>query len=278
MREPTAFSQWSADDYLREYYSRVEVEEELTIEFLVRQCARIPARSVVLEFGSGPTIHHALPLSRRAAEIHVADLLPSNLEAIRRWQVAHPRAHDWSEFTRYVLRHEGIEQPTHADVQSRETLTREVITRRFLADARHALPLGLHGRRYQCVVTCYCADSATADKLEWRRYMRNIANLVAPGGRLVVAALRNCTSYLVGGHRFPSACIDERDLANIYEELRLSEVTIEIASVPERAEFGFSSILLSSARRATYAGAQLTPTPASTRSALASVAVPGECP
>ena len=41
-------------------------------------------------------------------------------------------------------------------------------------------------------------DSATASKHDWFRYLRNIASLLAPGGRFVIAALRNCSFYRVG--------------------------------------------------------------------------------
>jgi SAM-dependent methyltransferase len=243
----SAFARWNADDYLRDYYSRVETEEDHTLEFLVKQCNRLSTGSTILEFGCGPTLHHVLPFSRKAAYVHVADLLPSNLEAIRRWQSRDPSAHDWRTFTGRVQQFEGIEQSTAHDIHSREELTRAVITRRIVADARHARPLGELTQRYDCVITCYCADSATADKLEWRGLMRNIATLLAPGGLLLVAALRRCRSYVVGPHTFPAANIDGSDLDSVYRELGMSTVAIETINVPDRSPHGFDSILLSSA-------------------------------
>jgi hypothetical protein len=241
------FDRWSTADYLQDYYSRVESEEEHTLEFLVKQCTRLPSGSTILEFGCGPTLHHVLPFSRRAAEIHIADLLPANLDAIRRWQSRDPCAHDWREFIWRVLRFEGLLRPTQSDIQRREEMTRGVISQRIVADARQPRPLGALTRQYDCVVSCYCADSATADKQEWRRLMHNIVGLVSPGGLLLVAALRRCTHYAVGDQTFPSAHIDERDLANVYRDLSLSEVDIDIVNVPDRAHSGFDSILLASA-------------------------------
>ena len=130
---------------------------------------------------------------------------------------------------------------------AREELTRAVITRRIVADARQRSPLGAITHRYDCVVTCYCADSATADKGEWRRYMRNIASLVAPGGLLLVGALRRCASYVVGRKTFPGASIDESDLASVYQALAMSSVDIEAINVPDRTAHGFDSILVSAA-------------------------------
>jgi hypothetical protein len=243
----TTFASWNADEYLRDYYSRIESEEDHTLEFLVSHCKRLRHGSTLLEFGCGPTLHHVLPFSSCAAEIHVADLLPINLDAIRRWQARDPNAHDWSAFTRRVQHFEGLRHPTLQDIHVREEITRSVITRHLVADARQRRPLGPFTQRYDCVVTCYCADSATANKLEWQQFMRNIASLLAPSGLLLVAALRRCSSYVVGQRSFPAANIDESDLASIYRELGMLNVEIDAVNLSDRTPLGFSSILLASA-------------------------------
>lgn len=249
-----AFARWNADAYLRDYYSQIESEEDYTLEFLVKHCARLKQGSTLLEFGCGPTLHHVLPFSRRAAEIHVADLLPQNLDAIQRWQTHGPGAHDWRAFTRRILSLEGLRNPTPMDISDREDVTRAAIMRRIVSDASHARQLDVFGRQYDCIVSCYCADSSTADKQQWRRCMCNIASLLAPGGLLLVAALRRCRSYTVGNLRFPSARLDERDLANVYREIGLIDAEIDVVDVADRATAGFQSILLASARRGAKVG------------------------
>ncbi|HEY5807601.1 MAG TPA: guanitoxin biosynthesis pre-guanitoxin forming N-methyltransferase GntF [Povalibacter sp.] len=245
----SSFADWSAEAYLADYYSRIEPEERCTLRFLVEQFRKLPRNCLALEFGIGPTLHHVLPLSPYASEIHVADLLPSNLEAVRKWQERECGAHDWAEFTRRVLIYEGNLLPTESDVHAREELTRSRITQRLLGDAHRPQPLGPgYERRYDCVLSCYCADSATADKLEWSRLMRNITYLLAPGGLLVVAALRRCSGYRVGGKCFPSAGIDEHDMGRLFERLyfRSSGVTLRVEQVPEQRTSGFESVLLAS--------------------------------
>ena len=260
---PDAFALWSAEHYLREYYSTIEIEEEHSLRFLVEQCATLPTRATILEFGCGPTLHHILPFSRSAAEIHVADLLPENLQAIRRWQTRDSRAHDWSAFTQRVLSLEGLSFVTQRQTEHREHITRRLITRLIPADARRARPLGTLTRRYDCVVSCYCADSATADKREWRRLMRNIVSLLSPGGRLLIAALRRCETYTVGDRSFPSASIDEYDLTDVFRQLGLRNVDIEVVAVPSRAAYGFTSILLASASASASATAHVNQSPLS---------------
>jgi hypothetical protein len=245
------FAHWNPAQYLAHYYKRVESEERHTLRFLVSQLRNLSANSVALEFGVGPTLHHVLPLAARTSEVHVADLLPANLQAICEWQNHATAAHDWSAFTREVLTYEGVVAPTRVQIASRENLTRRRITRYLLADAESSSPLKIEStRRYDCVLSCYCADSATPSKARWFQMMQNIASLVAPGGLFVVAALRRCSYYQVGDIRFPSADIDERDMLAALHAMRCIPSTLELQlqCVPDRKRLGFDGIILAAAR------------------------------
>ncbi|HVF17607.1 MAG TPA: guanitoxin biosynthesis pre-guanitoxin forming N-methyltransferase GntF [Steroidobacteraceae bacterium] len=247
MKRATSFAEWNAQSYLSAYYTRVESEERCTLRFLIDQFKRLPQRALALEFGIGPTLHHLLPLSPYASEIHVADLLPENLDAVRKWQLQDAAAHDWSEFTRNVLTYEGDASPTHADIRAREQLTRSRLTRRLIGDARLRHPIGAaFEKRYDCVLTCYCADSATTDKLQWHSLMRNIASLLRPGGLFVVAALRHCNGYRIGENFFPSPGIDERDMRRVLTSLGFDAGSLEVRveAVPDQRKSGFESVVL----------------------------------
>jgi hypothetical protein len=235
---------------LADYYSCIEPEEEHTLRFLVQQFRKLRSGSSVLEFGIGPTLHHLLPIAPFASEIHVADLLPTNLEAIRRWQVRESGAHDWSCFTRRVLELEGKVNPTTLQIYRREALTRQLITQRLIGDARRPEPLGPNYRgQYDCVLSCYCADSAVTAKSTWRHYMSNIASLVRPNGMFIVAALRNCSAYRVGEQYFPAACVDEHDITECLCTLGVepSNIVMQVNEVPEQIQAGFDSVVLVSA-------------------------------
>jgi hypothetical protein len=249
--DPHYFARWNPAQYLAHYYSEVESEERHTLRFLVSQIGALAHGSLALEFGIGPTLHHLLPLAERVSEVHVADLLPANLQAIRDWQQRKPTAHDWSAFTRQVMRYEGAAEPSRFQIANRENLVRRKISRYLQADADCSNPAGVAAaRRYDCVLSCYCADSATPDKKDWFRMMQNIAGLVAPGGLLIVAALRLCPYYTVGGIQFPSANIDDNDLLAALLAAHCDPATLElqVQPVPDRTELGFQGILLAAAR------------------------------
>ena len=244
-----SFDEWNPLDYLADYYTHVEQDEQRTLGFLVQEFEKIEGRPVALEFGVGPTLHRALSLSPYAREIHVADYLPSNLEEIRRWQKGAFGAHDWKPFTEAILAYEGVPAPRKRDIHRRESLTRRRITDFFVGDASSSYPIGRQaGRRYDLLLSCYCADSATNDKAEWLRYMTNILRLLEPGGFFVTAALRNCRHYRVGNRYFPSANVNEDDFENLFRQLDfdMRRTIIQVEDVPEHDAIGYGSIVLAS--------------------------------
>lgn len=245
------FRAWSASAYLRHYYARVEDDEAATLAFLVDALDGEPPAAEALEFGAGPTLHHVLPLAPHAAAIDVTDLLNSNLGALHDWIADRPGAHDWRPFTRHVLACER--RPAGAaQVAAREALTRRRLRGLLRADAANADPLGAAGRRrYAIVVSCFCADSATADKATWSRYMHHIGGLVAPGGLLLLAALRRCAVYRVGEQHFPSANVDEHDIAAQLGAtgFDVARARIDVATVPHQRRLGYDGIVLGAARR-----------------------------
>lgn len=245
------FADWRPADYLRHYCAAVTEDEQATLRFLVEELAGRATVAQAIDFGAGPTLHHALPLARHAQCIDVADLLESNLDEIRRWQRAAPGAHDWGTFTRAVLACEGRRSDAAAQ-REREDLLRARLGRLLRGDAGLADPLGAAARgRYGIVLSCYCADSATGEPATCRRYLDHIASLLAPGGLLLLACLRRCGAYRVGPHRFPSARLDEHQLADwlAASPLGLQPGRLRVAPAARQRALGYDAVLLASARR-----------------------------
>ena len=246
----SGFEAWDAAHYLAQYYARVEADEAATLAFITKACRRIAAPGRALVFGIGPTVHHLLPLAPHAREIHVADYLESNLDHVRRWLRCDARAHDWRAFGRHVLEREGVRAPSAQQVDERERLVRARVTQCLLADAGLESPLATPRLdHYDVVVSCYCAESATGDQSVWRRYVRNILRLLAPGGLFITAALRRCRAYHVGPHRFACADIDEHDLAAVLFESGVEprHLQLEVRRVGLHERLGYDSIVLAAA-------------------------------
>lgn len=250
-RPRDAFEAWRAREYLADYYRSVEEDEQHTLAFLVRELrrdGRIAQRA--LAFGVGPTVHHLLALAPWAEAIDAADYLDANLHEVRRWWRGERGAHDWSPFTHHVLACEDRRPRDDAAVRRREALTRRRLAALLHGDAgrRPAVQDGTAGTAgYDLVLSCYCAESATGDAATWARYVHNILQLVRPGGRFLMAALRRCHGYTVGPHVFPCAGIDETDLADLLDGLGLDDPvqrTLEARRLAAGPLHGYEGIVL----------------------------------
>lgn len=242
---------WVPRDYLSNYYRVVQADEQRTISFFVEATRNLKTGESVLLFGVGPTLHHVFLVADKASEIHLGDLLRTNLQEIERWIERNPGAHDWRPFVDYTLACETWASPTAAEISQREDLTRAKITKLLELDVRSPAPLGqTEVRLYDTVISAYCADSATDDRETWATYMARIIGLVRPGGTFITAALRHSRGYLVGTRMFPSANVDEDDVRKILEvDFAPEDVTIEVCEFGGPGSKGYSSIVLARAYR-----------------------------
>lgn len=253
---------WRPEPYLHEYYTQVQHDEEITLGFLIEAARLIGDVPVLLDFGCGPTVHRLFPFAGTAATIEVADYLPRNLHAVQRWINGDADAWDWSAFAAHTLRIELRRTPMRWEVDDRQAAVRERVTAFHVADARRRRPLATRAPRqldeggvlvvgYPVVLCCFCPDSITSDRGEWQRCTANIASLVAPGGWLVLVALRNTVAYRIGEMMFPSAAVSEDDVATVLEATGFDRHATWITTAGDvaGAERGYDSVLLAVSRR-----------------------------
>lgn len=244
------WKQWNPRQYLADFYDSVDADEIETIAFLTDIAQRIPKDSVVLEFGSGPTLHHIFPFAPIVSEIHMADLIESNLSEIQTWISNDPEAHHWDPFIKYALSCEGHDT-SETSIATRAAETRAKITKLMTADAKQQDPLGPDARAtYPVVMSCYCADSATDNHRDFEAYLSNVISLIEPGGLFILACLRNAMHYKVGPLSFPSANVNEHVVQGILENHCVPDsISISVRELPSHIDQGYTSILLSYATK-----------------------------
>ncbi|MCX6375362.1 MAG: hypothetical protein NTU88_04885 [Armatimonadetes bacterium] len=248
--EYAPWSEWQAGEYLAEYYAEVMPDEQHALSFLCESLERLPQSPVALDYGCGPTVHHAVALVPKAGEIYLAEYLPCNLAEVQRWLDSGQDAYDWRDFTRYILQCEGIAEPSAADIEEREQEARRRITRLLPSDAGEDDPLGPEMRgHFQLVTTHYCAEGATNSKKTWALYMRNIASLVAPGGALIVSACGAADYYAVGERLFPCAGVNAHDMLSCLQENGFMNIDLRVRHVPDHSTQGYSSVILACASK-----------------------------
>ena len=238
---------WSALEYFQDYYGcSVQPDEVAALRFQIAFLARSGPFGRAIEYGCGPTLMRAIAASRYVTELDMADRLGANLERVRLWASAHPRADDWTRFTEYVLACEGSE-PTRREVAAREALTRRVIANVLSTNALQPEPLGSDRQAsYDLLISGFCLDCLTQSRRVWHDCMRHVLGLLKPGGSFALMALRGCESYRVGTQWFPCANIQKGDLETALLACGANPERMELAEceLPFHADQGYDGILM----------------------------------
>jgi hypothetical protein len=234
-------------EYLRQYYSGALAEDDAAnTRFAARELRRLGRRyERALEFGCGPTLHHAFPLVPFARHIELADLLERNLDEVRSWRAAAPRAFDWDPWLRAMLAVEAEVDPAAVleGFESRKRRLRSALGPLSRCDLRADPPLRAE-QPYDLVASYYCVECVARDHGEWSAALGRLAALLRPGGVLLLGAMRRAVRYRVMGVEFPAVPVDEGDFARCLPDLGFPEsgTRIELAQVDEYADLGFDSV------------------------------------
>jgi hypothetical protein len=248
------YSEWQARDYFKTYYSEVVLpDEQLVLAYqveIMKQAEHKFGRG--LEYGCGPTLHRAIAAARYAFRIDMADWLPDNLTQVRGWLNSDISNPDWNRFTHYILGCEGEYAPDQRRVERREEQTRKVIRQLQLSDARWRHPLGVDRQGfYDLLVSGFCIDAVSSDKRVWQRCMRNVLSTLHEGGLVIMFALHRCRAYKVGDRMFPGADLSREDMTEslIANGFDRASVDVQVVPCPDNAAYGYSGILMASARK-----------------------------
>ena len=225
------WAEFNPRDYLQEYYSDVGPENLALLQFAVKAFRTIPPTSVLLDFGGGPTIYPLIAAANSVAEIHFGDYLDENLDEVRHWLQDEPSAFDWREFVKVTLELESQSNHVAQAISQRETLIRQRVTQVFKCDANDSPPINAP-HSYDALVTNFCAESATDDWAQWRRFFSNIVSLLKPKGFLLLSALKGATCYTVGDKLFPAVSLKESDLTQALIEEGFDQKSIILERIP----------------------------------------------
>jgi len=245
----SSFEDWDAADYLSEYYSEVLEDERHALQFLADALRGLAPVDRALDVGCGPCVHHCFPLVPYAREIHCADFVAGNRDAIARWLEDAPGAHDWRAFAAQSLACEGGPAGPD-DIARRQRETRARLTRVLPCDVRAADPLGPEARAgYALVTSHYCAEAISTDKAVFRQNVKNLASLVAPGGVLVTSACGAADFYKVGARSFPCSGVTPQEVLASLTLAGFRDIDLRIRSTPSHADQGYASVVFARATK-----------------------------
>ena len=244
--------EWHSDESLDQYFpeDHVSADEKAIQRFLISFLRKqTPQLDRMLDFGAGPTIHRIVPFAPHANHIEIAEFLPESRQAIRRWIRGEKGSRNWDTYVRTTLKLEGVASDTRA-VAKRRALLKSKIGRIVPGDIRKPHPLG-KAIHYPLVTSFYCADAVTTSKKLWQTYMRNLSNLVAPQGWLIITVSADTNYSLLDGEKMPNVKLHEDDIRRIYAVLGYDMRTFRIKRISAKmwTHVGIANVLVASAQK-----------------------------
>jgi len=226
------FSTFDPKEYLREYYTTIDFENDQLLQFFGTCYKDIKPQSTLLEFGIGPTLYSLITAATKVDTIHVSDRLAANLQETQLWKRGDEGAFDWEPFIRRALEIEGMEEVTLEDVQKRTALLRRKLTHFCFCDAFSNSPLLWSSEhKYDIVQVNFVPESITSSLDRWELAIQNIISLLKPQSTFILTTLKNATYYHLHYKRFPAVSIDETLLTSMLIKCGFREEDIIMHSI-----------------------------------------------
>lgn len=230
--------------YLEEYYLELSDENKRLLEFFAREHRNVPPDSVLLDFGSGPTVYSLISAANHVRMIHLADLLEVNLREVAKW--LRGGGFDWTHYFEYALKAEGASADGR-EIVARVELLREKIRWIGKCNAFALPPLSAGGLcTYYVVASSFCAECIASDKRQWLEVLQNIFSLLREGGKGILIALESADSYVIKGQRWRALPVTVDDVYEGMVRVGFRQATISIERTRASGGQGYRGIVLAS--------------------------------
>ncbi|XP_030630871.1 phenylethanolamine N-methyltransferase [Chanos chanos] len=184
---------------------------------------------ILVDIGSGPTLYQVMSGCERFDRVILTDFLEVNRRELQRWLQGENSSLDWTPFLQYVCKLEG--RSPEAWNKKAERL-RSVVTDVLPVDVHQPYPLppdALPPTGADCLVSCFCLESASPDLASFNRALGHLSSLLRKGGHLLLIGALEQTFYLgAQGVRIPVVPLDE---AQVCASLRATGYELQHLSI-----------------------------------------------
>uniref|UniRef100_A0A8C4XDQ8 Zgc:64002 n=1 Tax=Erpetoichthys calabaricus TaxID=27687 RepID=A0A8C4XDQ8_ERPCA len=168
---------------------------------------------LLIDIGSGPTLHNALIASEYFQEIIMSDYVECNRKEIEKWLRRESGAHDWS--------HSEIVSFYRSTIEEREEKTRSVIKQVLKCDVTQINPF------HPIVWSLQTADISVM-------HLGN-ATLLKPGGTLIIIGMLKETFYTLGKYKYSCLYIDQNFVKSALQKQGFVIQKFEAKPGPDKA-------------------------------------------
>ncbi|XP_068097854.1 nicotinamide N-methyltransferase-like [Hyperolius riggenbachi] len=169
----------------------------------------------LIDIGTAPSIYQLLSACEAFDEIIATSHTQRELCELQKWQNREADAFDWSSILKYVCDLEG----NRITMKEKEEKLRGKIKQTLLCDVSKSNPLApAELPQVDCVTTTVCLEAACRNNEAYGLALKNICNLLKPGGHLLIGGDLGANYYEVGAEKIFSLPVNEKFLKDVVGE------------------------------------------------------------
>ncbi|XP_053547548.1 nicotinamide N-methyltransferase [Bombina bombina] len=191
----------------------------------------------LIDIGTAPSIYHLLSACESFNEIIATWYTNRDLRVLEKWLKKEPGAFDWSSIVKHVCELEG----TSGKEKEKEEKLRCKIQQILHCDVSKTNPLDpVVVPKADCLTAAVCLESACRNHDAYGRALKNISNLLKPGGHLLMTGDLGANYYEVGPNKVFSLSVNEKFLEKALKENGYAVRQLLAFGKPEDATFDTS--------------------------------------
>ncbi|XP_078101593.1 phenylethanolamine N-methyltransferase-like [Sander vitreus] len=195
---------------------------------------------LLVDIGSGPTLYQVLSGCEVFNKVLLTDFLEVNRQELRSWlQDEGGCSLDWTPYLQHVCKLEGRRPSAWTEKAAR---LRQVIVDIVPIDVHRPQPLAhdaLPSAGADCLVSCFCLESASPDLASFTRALGHIGRLLRPGGHLLLIGTLGMSYYFGGaGVKIPTVPVNEAQLCASLKESGYNLIRLEVYTLPQDMKLG----------------------------------------
>lgn len=243
--------------YLDTYYRVAPTIDEVAInQFIIKELRGLDRRfDNCVEISGEGGIHHLIPIAPWVNRLHSTDFREEAREETRKWALGTTDAFSWDHYVAMSLRHEGLD-PSEDAVEDRVAEIRNKIERIEGCNVLNRPIVDLDKIPFTptTLTVMFFVSGEVGETVEgWKKVMENFCGSIAPGGHVIITALRGMREYAV--HR-PDGTTDTYPCAELYGDhfrkllptLGFPNPTVEELEIAE-PDVGLKGIIMISATK-----------------------------
>ncbi|KAK3593404.1 hypothetical protein CHS0354_021983 [Potamilus streckersoni] len=178
----------------------------------------------VLDIGTGPMPHTAFCAAPWFEEITLSDFSQKNLEFLQKWK--NREIDHMGPVLEYLVK---LETSSSSVEKRQEELRRKIkhIVRCDVAQSNPIVSTPVDGIIFDAITSSFCLDVASVTLEDYVKSIRNISNLLKPGGLIILVGVLEETFYKVGELTFKSLYIRKDDLKVIWQKEGFEIITLK---------------------------------------------------